>query len=171
MPLPAICSNAVSKPWPCGSGSRPPTPPVWPKLRPNWRRRQQTANAASLAEALAADPKVSKVFYPGLRDASGHAIARAQMTGFGAMLSFELDAALISTDNFLHQLALIRPAVSLGGVETTICAPAVTSHAKMAPEERKRIGVTDGLLRLSVGIEHVDDLIRDIDQALEKAAA
>ena len=93
----------------------------------------------------------------------------AQMTGFGAMLSFELDAAQARTDTFLHHLALIRPAVSLGGVETTICAPAVTSHAKMSPEERHRIGVTDDLLRLSVGIEDSDDLIADLNQAMQQA--
>lgn len=135
------------------------------------RVRQQTANAGRLAEYLAANAKVGNVFYPGMPDAPGHAIAKAQMSGFGAMLSFELDAARVHTDTFLHQLALIRPAVSLGGVETTICAPAVTSHAKMSPEERQRIGVTDGLLRLSVGIEDHDDLITDIRQALEQAAA
>lgn len=134
------------------------------------RVRQQTANAGRLAEYLAANPKVGKVFYPGLKAAPGHAIAKTQMTGFGAMLSFELDAAQVHTDTLLHQLALIRPAVSLGGVETTICAPAVTSHAKMAPEERQRIGVTDALLRLSVGIEDVDDLIQDLEQALKKSA-
>lgn len=135
------------------------------------RVRQQTANAGRLAEYLAANPRVGNVFYPGLETAPGHAVAKAQMTGFGAMLSFELDAAQVHTDTFLHRLALIRPAVSLGGVETTICAPAVTSHAKMSPEERQRIGVTDGLLRLSVGIEHVDDLMGDIEQALVQAAA
>jgi len=131
------------------------------------RVRQQTANAGRLAEYLAANPKVGNVFYPGLKAAPGHAIAKAQMTGFGAMLSFELDVARVQTDTFLHKLALIRPAVSLGGVETTICAPAVTSHAKMSPEERQRIGVTDALLRLSVGIEDADDLIHDLEQALK----
>jgi cystathionine beta-lyase len=132
--------------------------------------RQQTANADRMAAFLAGSPSVQRVFYPGLEDAPGHAIARAQMTGFGAMLSFELDAARVSTDAFLRSLALIRPAVSLGGVETTICAPAKTSHVKMSPEERQRIGVTDALLRLSVGIEEVEDLIRDIEGALEQAA-
>jgi cystathionine beta-lyase len=83
------------------------------------------------------------------------------------MLAFELDAEQVSTDAFLHHLDIVRPAVSLGGVETTICAPAVTSHAKMSPEERQRVGVTDALLRLSVGIEHIDDLIGDFDQALK----
>ncbi len=134
------------------------------------RVRQQTANAGRMAAFLAASPAVTEVYYPGLEETPGHAIARTQMTGFGAMLSFELDAAKVSTDTFLRSLALIRPAVSLGGVETTICAPAKTSHVKMSPEERKRIGVNDELLRLSVGIEDVEDLIGDIQSALEQAA-
>ncbi|MDJ0669182.1 MAG: PLP-dependent aspartate aminotransferase family protein [Desulfobacterales bacterium] len=133
------------------------------------RVRQQTANAGRMAAFLAASPAVTEVFYPGLEETPGHAIARTQMTGFGAMLSFELDAAKVSTDTFLRSLALIRPAVSLGGVETTICAPAKTSHVKMSPEERKRIGVNDELLRLSVGIEDAEDLIGDIQGALEQA--
>ncbi len=83
---------------------------------------------------------------------------RAQMTGFGAMLSFELDSRQARADRSLRHLELIRPAVSLGGVETTICAPVVTSHAKMTAEERERIVITDDLLRLSVGIEDPDDL-------------
>ncbi len=133
------------------------------------RVRQQTANAGRMAAFLAANPAVTEVFYPGLEEDPGHAIARTQMTGFGAMLSFELDAAEVSTATFLRSLALIRPAVSLGGVETTICAPAKTSHVKMSPEERKRIGVNDELLRLSVGIEDAEDLIGDIQGALEQA--
>jgi cystathionine beta-lyase len=134
------------------------------------RVRQQTANAGRMAAFLGGHPLVPKVFYPGLEDASGHAIARGQMSGFGAMLSFELDETKVSTHAFLRSLALIRPAVSLGGVETTICAPAKTSHVKMSPAERSRIGVTDALLRLSVGIEDVADLIGDIEGALEQAA-
>ena len=135
------------------------------------RVTRQTANAQTIAGFLARHPGVRRVNYPGLEDAPGHATARAQMTGFGAMLSFELEASQEETDTFLRRLTLIRPAVSLGGVETTICAPAVTSHAKMAPEERQRVGVTDALLRLSVGIEHIDDLIGDFDQALKLSTA
>ena len=135
------------------------------------RVSRQSANAQAIAAFLNGHPRIKQVNYPGLEDAPGHATARAQMTGFGAMLSFELDASGIDTDAFLRQLALIRPAVSLGGVETTICSPAVTSHAKMSAEERQRVGVTDALLRLSVGIEDADDLIDDIRQALERAAA
>jgi len=135
------------------------------------RVTRQTANAHALADFLHRHPQVNQVYYPGLADAPGHATARAQMSGFGAMLSFELDRATADTDAFLRKLALIRPAVSLGGVETTICAPAVTSHAKMSAEERQRVGVTDGLLRLSVGIEHADDLFDDLDRALKPSAS
>jgi cystathionine beta-lyase/cystathionine gamma-synthase len=130
------------------------------------RVRQQTENAGQIARFLANHDAVRQVNYPGLPDFKGHAIAKSQMTGFGAMLSFELDPSRIQPGRFLRQLALIRPAVSLGGIESIICAPAETSHVKMSAEERRRIGVSDALLRLSVGIEHPDDLIDDLSQAL-----
>ena len=90
------------------------------------------------------------------------------MKAFGGMLSFELNEHRIDPYQFLRRLRLIKPAVSLGGVESTICAPAVTSHAKISAAERKRIGISDNLFRLSVGIEHQDDLIADLAQALDK---
>jgi cystathionine beta-lyase len=93
-------------------------------------------------------------------------IAKSQMHGFGAMLSFELDDAIVNAARFVKKLRLIKPAVSLGGIETTICSPAVTSHAKLSAAERQRIGVTDSLLRLSVGIEQVDDLLEDMQAGL-----
>jgi cystathionine beta-lyase len=130
------------------------------------RMERQTQNAGTIAELLSKRNGVKKVYYPGLAGSPGHSLARSQMSGFGAMLSFELDTAVVSTDDYLRRLKLIRPAVSLGGIETTICSPAKTSHAKMSAEERKRIGVTDALLRLSVGIEHVDDLVGDLEQAM-----
>jgi len=133
------------------------------------RVTRQTANAGQIADYLEGQAKVRRVCYPGLPNSAGHDLAQAQMTGFGAMLSFELDSHQIPTDRFTRRLKLIRPAVSLGGVETTICAPAVTSHAKMTAEERARIGVTDGLLRLSVGIEDADDLLEDLENALTRA--
>ena len=105
--------------------------------------------------------------YPGLASSVYHELAKSQMSGFGAMLSFELDEAKVDPDRFVRGLRIIRPAVSLGGVETTICAPAVTSHARMSAAERKRIGISDSLLRLSVGIEQADDLIEDIEQAMK----
>jgi len=133
------------------------------------RVTRQTANAGKIADFLEGQVKVRRVCYPGLPNSPGHDLARAQMTGFGAMLSFELDSRQMPTDRFMRRLKLIRPAVSLGGVETTICAPAVTSHAKMTAEERARIGVTDDLLRLSVGIENPSDLLEDMEKALTQA--
>jgi len=129
------------------------------------RVERQTGNALRVAEFLAGHAAVRQVNYPGLPGFPGHTIARGQMRGFGAMLSFELKDAG-GRDAFLRRLQIIRPAVSLGGVETIICAPAETSHAKIPAEERRRIGVSDSLLRLSVGIEHADDLIADLTQAL-----
>ncbi len=132
------------------------------------RVERQTANAARIVAYLSAHASVFRVNYPGLPDSPGHEIARSQMTGFGAMLSFELDERIVSASSVLRRLRIIRPAVSLGGVETLICAPAGTSHAKISPEERRRIGISDSLLRLSVGIEDADDLIADLDQAMKE---
>jgi cystathionine beta-lyase/cystathionine gamma-synthase len=131
------------------------------------RVERQTDNAGRIARFLAEHRAVHRVNYPGLPDFKGHDIAKSQMSGFGAMLSFELDENRKPAVEFLHRLSLIRPAVSLGGVETIICAPCETSHAKMSAEERRRIGVSDALLRLSVGIEHPDDLTADLTQALD----
>jgi cystathionine beta-lyase len=130
------------------------------------RVARQSENAKHLAEYLSRHSAVRKVNYPGLSKFRGHAIAARQMTAFGGMLSFEVGRRVTDTVQFLSQLKLIRNAVSLGGVETTICSPAVTSHAKISAEERRRIGVTDSLLRLSAGIEKAQDLIDDIEGAL-----
>ncbi len=130
------------------------------------RVNQQSRNAMRIAEFLNSQPAVARVNYPGLESAAGHPIAKAQMRDFGAMLSFELDPARIDTRGFLQRLEYIHPAVSLGGVETIICSPAQTSHSTISPEARKRIGISDNLLRLSVGIEHADDLIADLTRAL-----
>jgi len=129
----------------------------------------QTQNAMSVARFLDDHPDIAAVFYPGLESFAGHDIARRQMTGFGAMLSFEVKAR--NPDRFINHLELIYPAVSLGGVETTICAPSVTSHAKMSSEERRRTGISDALLRLSVGLEDAEDLKQDLDNALKKAGS
>lgn len=131
------------------------------------RVNQQTENALQLAHFLDEHAKVRKVYYPGLADHPNHSLARDQMRGFGAMLSFELADSRLSADDFLKRLDLIKPAVSLGGVETTICDPARTSHAKMSAEARAEQGITDSLFRLSVGIENVEDLIGDVQQAIE----
>lgn len=128
------------------------------------RVNQQNANAMTIAKFLEGEPKVNNVFYPGLKTHPLHAVAKKQMTGgFGGMLSFEVKG---DPDKFMKKLKLIRKAVSLGGVESTINSPRKTSHAKLTPEERKQAGISDKLVRLSVGIEDANDLIADIKQAL-----
>jgi len=130
------------------------------------RMQTQCNNAQIIAEALAKSPGVAKVYYPGLSGHPGHALAQSQMNLFGAVVSFELNEQDILPSHFVKQLKLISPAVSLGGVESIICSPAVTSHAKLTDAERAELGVTDRLLRLSVGIEDSADLVADIEQAL-----
>ncbi len=132
------------------------------------RVERQTENAGRIARYLEQNGNVRRVNYPGLVSSAYHKMAKSQMSGFGPMLSFELDEAKVNPDRFIRELRLIKPAVSLGGVESTICAPAVTSHAKITATERKRIGISDSLLRLSVGIEQVDDLIDDMEKAMKK---
>lgn len=128
------------------------------------RVRQQSQNALALAQHLAGHPRIGKVYYPGLPEHPGHEIAKAQMTGgFGGMLSFEVNG---DADKFMSRLQLIRRAVSLGGVESTITSPAKTSHVKLSASERAAAGITDNLVRLSTGIEDAEDLINDIEQAL-----
>lgn len=131
------------------------------------RVQRQTENAFRLATFLDKHPAIRHVNYPGLFNFAGYEISKSQMEGFGAMLSFELDEAKAKASRFVRRLKLITPAVSLGGLETTICSPAVTSHANLSAAERKRIGITDSLLRVSVGIEQVEDLITDIEEALD----
>jgi cystathionine beta-lyase len=130
------------------------------------RVERQSANALRIASFLASHKAVRKVNYPGLPGFEGYAIAKTQMKGFGGMLSFELDSRSLSPSAFLRKLKIITPAVSLGGVETIICCPADTSHSKVSADERKRIGISESLLRLSAGIENVEDLIEDLEQAL-----
>jgi cystathionine beta-lyase/cystathionine gamma-synthase len=128
------------------------------------RVRQQNDNAQAIAEALVADSRVAKVFYPGLVNHPDHVVAKRQMPGgFGGMLSFEVKG---NAAEFLKKLKLIKRAISLGGVESTITLPVKTSHSKMTATEREAIGVTENLVRLSVGIEDSADLIKDIQQAL-----
>ena len=134
------------------------------------RLEKQNESALAIARYLQANSAIKKVYYPGLENHPGFDIAKKQMRAFGGMLSFELDGQKTDPRAFLKELKLIRPALSLGGVESIICAPATTSHAKLSTEQRKQLGITDSLLRLSVGIEDVDDLIADIDQALEATA-
>ncbi len=130
------------------------------------RVNAQTQNAMAVAGFLQDHPDIAAVHYPGLESFNGHDIARHQMTGFGAMLSFEIKDK--DPNVFVENLKIIYPAVSLGGVESTICSPRLTSHVKMTARERQRVGVTDTLLRLSVGLEDVEDLKQDLDNALKK---
>lgn len=130
------------------------------------RVERQNSNALAVARHLENHPNVRRVYYPGLESHSGHDTAQKQMHGFGGMLSFELSEEQIDPQRFVRKLDLIRPALSLGGVETIICAPAATSHVKLSPAEREELGIADGLFRLSVGIEDVTDITADLDQAL-----
>jgi cystathionine beta-lyase len=130
------------------------------------RVERQNANATAVAEFLVRHPAVRRVNYPGLETHPGHAVARRQMRGFGGMLSFELDWGGAASERCLRRLKLVTPALSLGGVETIICAPVATSHSKLTPAERAELGISEGLLRLSVGIEDVRDIIDDLGQAL-----
>ncbi|MEM1406390.1 MAG: PLP-dependent aspartate aminotransferase family protein [Bacteroidota bacterium] len=127
------------------------------------RVRQQNGNAQKISEFLLSHKNVDAVYYPGLPHHEGHEIAKSQMMGFGGMLSFEVRTY---PNAFVKKLGLIKPAMSLGGVESTITCPAQTSHSKISAEERTRVGIKDGLLRLSTGIEDADDLITDLDKAL-----
>lgn len=128
------------------------------------RVERQTRNALGIARFLEDHPKVARVYYPGLESHPMHAIAAGQMSGYGAMLSLELKD--MSAQAFMQRLKLIKPTLSLGGVETTICDPATTSHEKVSPEVRERLGISDTLLRLSIGIENENDLIEDIVLAM-----
>ena len=123
-------------------------------------------NAEVLAKWLRQQPAVTRVFYPGFEDHPGHAIARRQMKRFAAMLSFELDADIEQTRSFTRRLKLWTLAESLGGARSLFCHPPTMTHASVEPEVRRQVGIGDGLIRLSVGLEDVRDLIEDLDQAL-----
>jgi cystathionine beta-lyase len=126
---------------------------------------RQSSNAGIIAGLLDKCENIKQVYYPGLKSHPGHDIAARQMEGFGGMLSFEL-ADDIDPIAYLRRLKLVICAVSLGGVETTICQPVATSHQKMSQAERQHLGITEGLLRLSVGIEDTEDIAADLLQAL-----
>ncbi|MEZ7496370.1 PLP-dependent aspartate aminotransferase family protein [Leeuwenhoekiella aequorea] len=131
------------------------------------RVKQQNKNAKKLAKWLETNGHIKAVYYPGLKSHPDYELAKSQMSGFGGMLSFEL-ADELNTATFLQELKLIKPSMSLAGVESTILSPTQTSHALLSAEERKHQGINDGLLRFSVGIEDRKDLISDLEQALEK---
>ena len=130
------------------------------------RVKAQNENAQKLAEFLEGNELVKKVYYPGLPSHDGHELAKKQMHGFGGMMSFELKD--LNSQTFMNYLRLIKPSMSLAGVESTILSPTKTSHGLLTPEERAEQGISDHLMRFSVGIEEPEDLITDIEQALEE---
>jgi cystathionine beta-lyase/cystathionine gamma-synthase len=129
------------------------------------RMKQHDENGRAVAAFLAGHKAVQKVFYPGLEDHPQHELASRQQKGFGSMISIEL-GSLETANRFAQRLKLGFLAESLGGVETLICHPATMTHAAVGAEGRAKLGITDGLMRISVGIEDVDDIIADLDQAL-----
>lgn len=131
------------------------------------RMKKHEENAKVIADFLARHKKVKKVYYPGLASHPGHTIAKKQMRGFGGMISFELKGSMHTAVTFLQRLKLISIAESLGVVESLIEHPASMTHASVPKDEREKIGLSDTLIRLSVGIEDVKDIIRDISHALE----
>ncbi|MGH9404374.1 MAG: cystathionine gamma-synthase [Terriglobia bacterium] len=134
------------------------------------RMKQHNANGLAVARRLAQHPKVKAVHYPGLPSHPEHELACRQMTGFGGMISFET-GGIENAKAVLKSVRLCSLAESLGGVETLISHPATMTHASVPAEERARLGITDGLVRISVGIEDVEDIIADLDQALAQISS
>ena len=133
------------------------------------RLERQCRNAQALADFLAAHPRVARVDYPGLAAHPRHALAREQFRMGGAMLAFDVEGGLAASERVLNAFRLCARTVSLGDVETLVCHAATTSHFQLSPAERRAIGVTDGLIRVSVGIEEIDELVADFEQALAQA--
>lgn len=130
------------------------------------RMKEHERNALQIAEYLAFHPKINKLFYPGLKCHPQYNLAKKQMSGFGGMLSFEIKGGITEAKTFVENLKIFSLAESLGGVESLIEIPALMTHASVPPEERRRLGITDTLIRMSAGIEDCEDLIEDIDNAL-----
>jgi cystathionine gamma-lyase len=134
------------------------------------RMERHCSNAELLAQFLLAHPKVRRVHYPGCVDLPGHAVARKQMSRFGAIVAFELDASLEETRAFTRRPGLWTLAESLGGPKSLFCHPATMTHASVEPDVRRTVGIGDSLIRISAGLEDVRDLIEDLEQALERTA-
>lgn len=130
------------------------------------RIERQNASALKIAHYLKAHPKISEVFYPGLETHPGHAIASAQMRGFGGILSFALKAGYEAVKTFLPSLQLVHLGASLGSVSTLAGPPRTTSHVELTEQQRAQLGIPESLIRYSVGIENVDDLIDDLERSL-----
>jgi len=133
----------------------------------NLRVKEQCKNALTMAQYLASSDDVEHVYYPGLEDHPDHELAKKQMSGYGGIVSFELKEEIDAME-FQNNLELIKPSMSLAGIESTMLSPTKTSHALLSPEERENQGIKDGLIRFSVGIEEPEDLIYDIEQAIKK---
>ena len=131
------------------------------------RMKQHEENAAAVANYLKGHPTVNRVLYPGLDSHPGHEIAKRQMSGFGGMVSLKLKGGIEAVNHFLRRLKVFSLAESLGGVASLVEHPATMSHASMPKDFRDKVGITDDLVRLSVGLENIDDLIEDLRQALE----
>jgi cystathionine gamma-lyase/cystathionine beta-lyase/cystathionine gamma-lyase/homocysteine desulfhydrase len=129
------------------------------------RMEQHDRNGRAVAEYLAEHKKVKAVFYPGLADHPQHELARRQMSGFGSMITFET-GSLGNAKRMLRKVRVCSLGESLGGVETLISHPATMTHAALGEKGRKAIGITDGMVRISVGIEDAEDILADLDQAL-----
>jgi cystathionine beta-lyase/cystathionine gamma-synthase len=132
------------------------------------RMKQHQENAFAVANYLKGHPGVKKVLYPGLESHKGHEFARRQMKGFGGIVSFESEGGLEAANTFLRKLKVFSLAGSLGDVASLAEHPATMSHDSMSPDYRRKVGITDELVRLSVGLENVDDLIEDLEQALSR---
>lgn len=130
------------------------------------RVKQHNANALALAQALSQHPKINRVLYPGLATNPDFALAKAQMKGFGGMVTIEVKGGRKAAETVADNLKVILLATSLGGVESLVSQPVATSHHAISAEERAKQGITDGMLRLSIGLEEVEDLIADLEQAL-----
>jgi cystathionine beta-lyase/cystathionine gamma-synthase len=133
------------------------------------RMEAHQRNAMAVARWLTQQPAVKRVYYPGLETHPGHALAKKQMRGFGGMVSFDLDIDRVNIDRFLANLRLFTLAESLGGVESLIEQPWTMSHGSISEESRRTAGLSPGTLRMSIGIEHADDLIADLDNAIKAA--
>ena len=131
------------------------------------RVQRQNESAMEIAQWLEARKEVRRVMYPGLESHPDHAVAVDQLDGFGGMVAFELAGGGRAADRFGKRIKLIRYAASLGGVDSLVSEPRFSSHARLTSEERARIGIPDGFIRLSVGLEHVNDIIADLEQALK----
>lgn len=130
------------------------------------RVERQNLNALSLARLLEAHPKIRRVHYPGLPSHPQHALAEKQMKGYGGLLAFEVQGGLPEVTRMFDHLKLVKLATSLGGVDTIATIPTISTHGSLSPEEKESMGITDSLVRASVGIEDFDDLARDFEEAL-----